>query len=109
MAESQCAPASNIGERIMAATYNPHANPLIRKLESIVILSDQERETLANMPMQVMELRADQDIVREGTAPPGLACFWRASPAPTRSPERASARSWRFTSPEMFPTCKACI
>jgi CRP-like cAMP-binding protein len=44
-------------------------NPLIRKLESIFILSDKERHALGNLPMQVTAIRADQDIVREGDHP----------------------------------------
>ena len=53
----------------MATTHNSNPHPLIRKLESIFTLSDQERETLVNLPMQVMDIRADQDIVREGDRP----------------------------------------
>ena len=68
----------------MAATYNSHAWPLIRKLESIFTLSEDERDALVNLPMQVMDLRADQDIVREGDRPSrsclvleGLACTYK--------------------------------
>ncbi len=46
--------------------HPPHAHPIIRKMESIVTLSDEEKTALVNMPMQVQDLRADQDIVREG-------------------------------------------
>lgn len=48
-----------------------HANsgPLIAKLASIVALSDEERQALASLPMQVQEIRADQDLVREGDRP----------------------------------------
>jgi CRP-like cAMP-binding protein len=42
------------------------AHLLIRKLESILTLSDDEKTALVNLPMQVQDLRADQDIVREG-------------------------------------------
>jgi CRP-like cAMP-binding protein len=48
------------------ATSITHAHPLIRRLESIFSLSDNERTALLNLPMQVMSLREDQDIVREG-------------------------------------------
>ncbi len=41
-------------------------HPLIAKLESIFSLSDDERTAILNMSMQVQDLRADQDIVREG-------------------------------------------
>ncbi len=53
----------------MAASFPSDANLLIRKLESIFRLSDDEKAALANLPMQEMDLRADQDIVREGDRP----------------------------------------
>jgi CRP-like cAMP-binding protein len=43
--------------------------PLIAKLESIFTLSDEERQALAALPMQIQGLRADQDIVRQGDRP----------------------------------------
>ena len=53
----------------MASPAQHHPNPLIRKLESIFTLSDDERTALDSMPMQVVSLKADQDIVREGDRP----------------------------------------
>jgi CRP-like cAMP-binding protein len=44
-------------------------NPLIRKLDSIFTLSDEERGALVSLPIQVADLRADQDIVREQDRP----------------------------------------
>src|SRR3954465_9447877 len=43
--------------------------PLIRKLESIGEPSDQDREALASLPVQVRSLQADEDVVREGDVP----------------------------------------
>jgi CRP-like cAMP-binding protein len=48
---------------------HPASHPLIRKMESIASLSDEEKAALLRLPMQVMHLRADQDIVREGDRP----------------------------------------
>jgi len=48
-------------------------NLIIRKLESIFRLSDEERAALQALPMQVQAIRADQDIVREGDRP--TRCF----------------------------------
>jgi CRP-like cAMP-binding protein len=48
---------------------HPHTHALIRKMASIVTLTDQERAALMRLPMQVQDLRADQDIVREGDRP----------------------------------------
>ncbi len=45
---------------------HPQTHSLIRKMESIVTLSDEEKAALMRLPMQVQDLRADQDIVREG-------------------------------------------
>jgi len=49
--------------------------PLVRKLESIVSLTEDEKRALADLPMQVMTLRGDQDIVREGDRPSRCCLF----------------------------------
>ena len=66
----------------MASPDNAH--PLIRKLESTFTLTDEERDALTNLPMQVMDLKADQDVVREGDRPTrsftvleGFACTFK--------------------------------
>ncbi|HZH52752.1 MAG TPA: Crp/Fnr family transcriptional regulator [Microvirga sp.] len=45
----------------------PH--PLVRRLESQLHLSDDDRRAVLGLPMQVVDLRTDQDIVREGDRP----------------------------------------
>ena len=50
-------------------------NPLVRKLESIVSLTEDEKQALADLPMQVITLRGDQDIVREGDRPSRCCLF----------------------------------
>jgi CRP-like cAMP-binding protein len=69
---------------IVPSTFHPDDNPLIRKLESIFTLSDDERRALENLPMQVMVIKEDQDIVREGDRPSrsclilsGFACTYK--------------------------------
>jgi CRP-like cAMP-binding protein len=57
----------------LANSSHSSAQPIIAKLESILTLSDDERDTLLNIPMQVTALRADQDVVREGDRP--TRCF----------------------------------
>jgi CRP-like cAMP-binding protein len=42
---------------------------LIRKLESITIVSDEERQAINSLPVRVNRLAARQDIVREGDKP----------------------------------------
>src|SRR5690348_5668855 len=49
----------------------PHAPQtlMIRKLESIFPLSEEEKQALQGLPVQLTVLRADQDIVRVGDRP----------------------------------------
>jgi CRP-like cAMP-binding protein len=63
---------------------NHDANPIIRKLESIFDLSDEERNAVVDLPLQVRVLKAGQDIVRERDRPSqccalldGLACRYK--------------------------------
>ena len=62
----------------------PHAYTLVRKLESIFTLTEDERDALVSLPMQVADLKADQDVVREGDRPTrsfalleGFACTYK--------------------------------
>jgi CRP-like cAMP-binding protein len=70
----------------LASTFHHHDNPLIRKLESIFTLNDNERQALENLPMQITVIREDQDIVREGDRPSrsclilsGFACTYKVT------------------------------
>jgi CRP-like cAMP-binding protein len=45
------------------------ADALIRKLESIVELTSEEREALGRLPIMPRDLRADQDFAQEGDQP----------------------------------------
>ena len=67
-------------------TSSHDAHPIIAKLESILTLTDEERAAIQRLPMQVMTLRADQDIVREGDRPSrcclllqGFACRYKVT------------------------------
>lgn len=53
----------------MATAFRPKYNPMIRKLESIFTLSEDERHALQTLPMQVVAVKTDQAIVREGDSP----------------------------------------
>jgi CRP-like cAMP-binding protein len=71
---------------ILATLFPPNHNPLIRKIESIFTLTDDERQALDNLPMQVVSIKADQDIVREGDHPTrsclilsGFACTYKVT------------------------------
>lgn len=52
----------------MASADSPH-HWMIRKLESIFRLTDEERQALAALPVQVAIFKPDQDIVRIGDHP----------------------------------------
>jgi CRP-like cAMP-binding protein len=67
----------------MNAPFHSDVHPVIRKLGSIIKLSDSEEDALRSLPVQIAELRADQDIVREGDQPSrscflleGVTCSW---------------------------------
>jgi len=68
----------------MHSHFHADFNPLIRKLESVFDLTDDERQALETLPMQVQVIKADQDIVREGDRPSrsclllrGFACTYK--------------------------------
>jgi CRP-like cAMP-binding protein len=48
---------------------NPDIQPLIRKLETVVDLTQAERQALLGLPMTVRQLKADQDIIRDHDRP----------------------------------------
>ena len=66
------------------APFPSDHHPLVRKLESIFPLQDDERQALLDLPMQVAVLKKDQDVVREGDRPSrsfailsGLTCTYK--------------------------------
>jgi CRP-like cAMP-binding protein len=70
----------------MPSAFHPDYNPLIRKLESVFTLADDERQVLETLPMQVAVIKDDQDIVREGDRPTrsclilsGFACTYKVT------------------------------
>ncbi|HEX2242638.1 MAG TPA: Crp/Fnr family transcriptional regulator [Gammaproteobacteria bacterium] len=62
----------------------PNHYPLIRKLESIAELSDDQRQAVLSLPLTIRKFDADQDIVRDGDRPSeccliieGFACRYK--------------------------------
>jgi CRP-like cAMP-binding protein len=53
----------------MHASFPSQDNPMIRRIESVFTLTDDERQALENLPMQIAVIKGDQDIVREGDHP----------------------------------------
>jgi len=75
----------------MSSTFHPDYNPLILKLDSIFTLTDDERKALANLPMQVVVIKENQDIVRAGDQPSrsclllnGFTCVYKITGAGKR-------------------------
>ena len=59
---------------------------MIRRIESVFTLTDEERQALQTLPMQIVMVKADQDIVREGDRPTrsclvlsGFACAYKVT------------------------------
>ena len=84
------APALQL-ERGDASRSNPDLHPLIRKLESIAPVSDDERGAIAALPITVRDLKADADIVRDQDRPSqccaileGFACRYKLLPGGRR-------------------------
>src|SRR5919107_5578480 len=68
----------------MPSPFHPGYNPMIRKLESVFTLTDDERQALETLPMHVAAIKDRQDIVREGDRPSrsclilsGFACVYK--------------------------------
>jgi CRP-like cAMP-binding protein len=79
-------PPAEQGSVILASPQNVHDNPLIRKLESVFRLTEDERRALETLPMQIAVIKADQDIVRTGDRPSrsclilsGFACTYKVT------------------------------
>ncbi|WP_262299534.1 Crp/Fnr family transcriptional regulator [Microvirga sesbaniae] len=54
---------------MLPAPFPANHSPIIRKLESIFPLTDDERQALLELPIQVTAIKEDQDVVREGDRP----------------------------------------
>lgn len=70
----------------MPASFKSQDNPLIRKMESVFTLTEEERQALENLPMQFAVIKEKQDIVREGDRPSrsfvilsGFTCSYKVS------------------------------
>ena len=85
---------------VLASTFHPVYNPMIRKLESVFTLTNDERQALENLPMQVTVIKADQDIVREGGSSlpvvpdPRRLCLYVQDDRARQAPDRVLQPSW---------------
>src|SRR3954470_27603 len=68
--ERRALPPATQGEAAMPSASDNHAmTVLIRKLESIAHLSDEERQAIQRLPARTPGLEPRQDIVRDGDKP----------------------------------------
>src|ERR687894_890986 len=84
-------PPEQNGRAIVPNTSHPEYNPLILKLDSIFTLTDDERQALSTLPMQINVIKEGQDIVRAGDQPSrsclllsGFACVYKITGAGKR-------------------------
>jgi CRP-like cAMP-binding protein len=80
---------------------------LVRKLESITELIEQERRAVLSLPITIRDFRPDEDIVREGDRPwqccllvEGFLCRYKILPDGQRQIQS-------FTFPGTFLICRA--
>jgi CRP-like cAMP-binding protein len=79
------------------------AYPLIRKLESITDLTEAETEALLALPMRVQDMRADQDIVREGDRPSQCCLLLEGFMARFKHTEKGKRQIFAFHTPGDIP------
>ena len=72
----------------MTSTFHPGYNPLIRKQESIAPLSDEEKQALQELPVQVTVLKTDHPTLADLDAAQG----WKSGNASPFGPEI----TWQF-------------
>src|ERR687889_1700990 len=84
-------PPEQNGRVILAKAFHPEYNPLILKLDSIFTLTDDERQALSTLPMQINVIKEGQDIVRAGDQPSrsclllsGFVCVYKLTGAGKR-------------------------
>jgi CRP-like cAMP-binding protein len=87
----------------VAAAPNSQANPLIRKLESITDLTPEERQALLALPMRVHDVRADQDIVREGDRPSQCCLLLEGFAARFKFTDKGKRQIFAFHTPGDIP------
>src|SRR4051812_43832869 len=91
MAESDWCSRLRAGAPLMFPGSKPDLHPLIRKLESIAPVSDDERRAIADLPITVRGFKADADMVRAQDRPSqccalleGFACRYKLLPGGRR-------------------------
>ncbi|WP_346658844.1 cyclic nucleotide-binding domain-containing protein [Bradyrhizobium sp. CW1] len=94
----------------MVSSFNSSTNnPIIRKLQAVLSLSDEERAAILALPLDQREVRARQEIVREGDRPTrsfvileGVACAFKLT-------GEAKRQILAFHIAGDMPDCRACI
>ncbi len=84
------------------------AHPLVLKLESITDLSQAVTEALLVLPMRVQEIRADQDLVREGDRPSQCCLVLEGFVARYKFTDKGKRQIFAFHTPGTCPTRFPC-
>src|SRR5690242_9744246 len=84
------------------------ASPLISKLESIFVLTDEEKQAAQSISGTVKTFGAHEDVVREGDRPSACCLILEGFSSATSSPRTAGEKSCRCTSLATSPTFRAC-
>src|SRR4028119_2199947 len=79
------------------------AHLLVLKLEIITDLSQAETEALLALPMRVQEIRADQDLVREGDRPSQCCLVLEGFVARYKHTEKGKRQIFAFHTPGDMP------
>jgi CRP-like cAMP-binding protein len=86
---------------LLVTIPSSEAYPLVRKLESITDLT--EAEALLALPLRVQDMRADQDIVREGDRPSQCCLLLEGFMARFKHTEKGKRQIFAFHTPGDIP------
>ena len=83
--------------------------PLVRQLESTATLSNAAKHVLADLRMQVMDIKADQDIVREGDRPTRSCLILEGFAISFKMTGEGKRQILAYICPGAFQISRACI
>ena len=87
----------------MTAPSDSQSYPLVCKLESITDLTEAEQKALLSLPMQVQDIPADQNILREGDRPTQCCLMLEGFAARFKFTEKGKRQIFAFHTPGDMP------
>lgn len=87
----------------MTAPSDSQSYPLVCKLESITDLTEAEQKALLSLPMQVQDIPADQNILREGDRPTQCCLILEGFAARFKFTETGKRQIFAFHTPGDMP------